>query len=139
LSDITTIENHDTNSNRKENTLIIVNSNCEVDSKPTRLHNYNNENYSDSNIAYNSDSDNDSNATYDDDDNNNSNLSLRNNVNENCDTNDKCIAKSKETRSFLYRHFTIYIVSSFILEKSNTIFTKITLLHTKDEDNHSRM
>ncbi len=46
---------------------------------------------------------------------------------------------STETRSFLYQHFTIYIVLSSILEKFNMIFMKITLLHTKDEDNHSCM
>jgi hypothetical protein len=139
LSDTTTIEDHDTNSNREENTLMIVDSDCGVDSKLIRLHDHDDEDYSDSNIAYDSDSDNDSNTTYDDDDDSDSDLSLRNNVDENCDTDDECTAEFEETRSFLYRHFTIYIVFSSIPEKFNMIFTKITLLHTKDEDNHSRM
>ncbi len=139
LSDTTTIEDHDMNSNHEENTLMIVDSDCEVDSKLIRLHDHDDEDYSDSNIAYDSDSDNDSNTTYDDNDDSDSDLSLRNNVDENCDTDDECTAEFKETQLFLYRHFTIYIIFSSIFEKFNMIFTKITLLHTKDEDNHSRM
>ena len=139
LSNTTTIEDHHMNSNREENTLMIVDSDCEVDSKLIRHHDHDDEDYSDSNIAYDSDSDNDSNTTYDDDDDSGSDLSLRNNVDEDCDTDDECTAEFEETRSFLYRHFTIYIVLSFIFEKFNMIFTKITLLHTKDKDNHSCM
>ncbi len=139
LSDTTTIGDHDTNSNREENIVMIVDFDCEVDSKFTRLHDHDDEGYSDSNTTYDSDSDNDSNMAYDDDDDSDSNLSLRNNVDENCDIDDECTARFEETWSFLYRHFTIYIVPNFTLEKSNTIFTKITLLHTKDEDNHPRM
>jgi len=135
LSDTTTIGDYDINSNCKKNTLIIVDSDCEVDSKPTRLYNYNNKDYSDSNTTYNSNSDNDSNTTYNNSDNSGSNLSLRKNVDKNCNIDNKCTAESEETRSFLYRHFTIYIVLSSTLGKSNTIFTKITLLYTKDEDN----
>ncbi len=56
LSDTTTIEDHDMNSNRKEDTLMIVNFDCEVDSKPTRLHDHDDEGYSDSNTTYDSDS-----------------------------------------------------------------------------------
>ena len=139
LSNTTMIEDHHMNSNHEENTLMIVDSDCEVDSKLIRHHDHDDEDYSDSNITYDSDSDNDFNTTYDDDDDSDNDLSLRNNVDENCDTNDECTAEFKETRLFLYRHFTIYIVLSFIFEKFNMIFTKITLLHTKDEDNHSCM
>ncbi len=76
---------------------MIVNSDCEVDSKLIRLHDHDDEDYSDSNIAYDSDSDNDSNTTYDDDDDSDSDLSLRNNVDENCDTDDECTAEFEET------------------------------------------
>jgi len=139
LSDSKTIEDHDTNSNREDDTLMIVDSDCGVDSKPTRVYDHDDEGYSDSNTTYDSDSDNDSNTAYDGDDDSDSDLSLRNNIDENCDTDDECTAEFEETRSFLYRHFTIYIVFSSIFGKSNMIFTKITLLHTKDEDNNSRM
>jgi len=139
LSDSKTIEDHDTNSNREDDTLMIVDSDCGVDSKPIRVYDHDDEDYSDSNTAYDSDSDNDSNTAYDGDDDSDSDLSLRNNIDEDCDTDDECTAESEETRSFLYRHFTIYIVLSSIFGKPNTIFTKITLLHTKGEDNNSRM
>ncbi len=139
LSDTTMIEDHDTNSNHEENTLMIVDSDCEVDSKLIRLHDHDVEDYSNSNITYDSNSDNDFNTTYDNNDDSNNDLSLHNNVDENCNTDDECIAEFKEIQSFLYQHFTIYIVFSFIFEKFNMIFTKITLLHTKDEDNHSCM
>ncbi len=127
------------NSNREENTLMIINSDCEINNKLIKLYDHDDKDYNDFNTIYNNDSDNDFNTTYDDDDNSDSDLSLRNNVNENYNTNDECTAEFEETRSFLYRHFTIYIIFSFIFEKFNTIFTKITLLYIKDEDNHSRM
>ena len=97
LSDTTTIEDHDMNSNREENTLMIVDSDCEVDSKLIRLHDHDDEYYSDSNIDYDSDSNNDSNTTYDDDDDSDNDLSLRNNVDENCNTDDECTAEFEET------------------------------------------
>ena len=118
---------------------MIVNSNCEVDNKFIKLYDHDNKNYKESNIAYNSNSDNDFNTTYNNDDNSDSDLSLNNNIAENCDIDNKCTAEFEETRSFLYQHFTIYIVLSFIFEKLNTIFTKITLLYIKDKDNHLRM
>jgi len=139
LSDTTTIGDHDTNSNREDDTWMVVDSDCGVDSKPTRLHDHDGEGYSESNTAYDSDSDNDSNTAYDGDGDSDSDLSLGNNIAEDCDTDDECTAGSEETRSFLYRHFTIYIVPSSTPGKPNTIFTKITLLHTKGEDNHPRM
>lgn len=95
----------------------------------------NNGGYSDSNTAYDSESDNNSNITYDDD--SDSDLSLLNNIDDDCDTDDECTAESKETRSFLYQHITIYIVPSSTPKTLNTIFAKITLLHTKDKDNNS--
>ena len=139
LSDTTTIEDHDMNSNRKEDTLMIVNFDCEVDSKPTRLHDHDDEDYSDSDTAYDSDNNNDSNTAYDDDSDSDDDLSLRNNIVEDCGTDDECTAGSEETRSFLYRHFTIYVVLNSTPGKPNTVFTKITLLHTKGEDNNPRM
>ncbi len=102
LSDTITIKDHDTNSNRKENTLMIIDSDCEVNSKLIKLHDHDDKGYSDFNIAYDNDSDNDFNTAYDGDDDSDSNLSLRNNIAENCDTDDECTVKFEETRSFLY-------------------------------------
>jgi len=116
-----------------------IDSDYGVNSKPTRLYNHDGKGYSDSNTAYNSDSDNDSNAAYDGDGDSGSDLSLRNNINEDYDIDNECTAGSEETRSFLYRYFTIYIVLSSTPGKSNTIFTKIILLYTKGEDNYPRI
>ena len=102
LNDIITIKDHDTNSNREKNTLIIINFNCEVSNKLIRFHDHDDKDYNDFNIIYNNDNDNDFNTIYDDDDDSDSNLSLRNNINENCDTDDEYIIKFKKTRSFLY-------------------------------------
>lgn len=55
------------------------------------------------------------------------------------DTDDDCDAGPEETRSFLYRHFTIIIVANGTLGKPNLVFMKATLLHTKGEDNNPRM
>ena len=46
---------------------------------------------------------------------------------------------AQETRSFLYRHFTIIIVANKAPGKPNLVFIKATLLHTKGEDNNPRM
>jgi len=54
-------------------------------------------------------------------------------------TDDDCNAGPEETRSFLYRHFTISIVANRTPGKPNLVFMKATLLHTKGEDNNPRM
>lgn len=59
--------------------------------------------------------------------------------NNDCDTDDDCDAGSEKTRAFLYRHFTIIIASNETPGKPNMIFMKVTLLHTKDEDNNPQM
>ena len=81
---------------------MIVDSDCEVNNKLIKVHNHDDEDYNESNIAYNSDSNNDFNTAYDDNNNNDSDLSLSNNIVEDCDTDNKCIAEFEETRSFLY-------------------------------------
>ena len=67
LSDTTMIRDHDTNCNREDDTLMMVDSGCGFDSKPTMLYDHDGEGYSDSNTAYDSDSNNDSNTAYDGD------------------------------------------------------------------------
>ncbi len=52
LSDTTTIEDHDMNSNHEDDIWMIVDSDCEVDSKLIRLHDHDDENYSKFNIVY---------------------------------------------------------------------------------------
>ncbi len=125
------------NSNCEDDILMIVDSDCGIDSKPNTVHDNDSGGYSDSNTAYDSESDNNSNTTYDGD--SDSDLSLLYNIDDDCDTDDECTAGSEETRSFLYRHITIYIVPSSTPKTPNTIFTKITLLHTKGEDNNPRV
>jgi len=61
------------------------------------------------------------------------------NCDKDCDTDDDCDAGPEETRSFLYRHFTISIVANPTPGKPNLVFMKATLLHTKGEDNNPRM
>jgi hypothetical protein len=56
-----------------------------------------------------------------------------------CDTDDDYDAGPEETRSFLYRHFTISIVANRTPGKPNLVFMKATLLHTKGEDKNPRM
>ena len=49
---------------------------------------------------------------------------------EDSDTDDDCNAGSEETRSFLCRHFIIFIVANPISGKLSLVFLKATLLHT---------
>ena len=125
--------------NREDDTLMVVDSDCGIDGKPNTVHDHSGGGHSDSNTAYESESDNDSNTADEGDGDGDSDLNLRYNIDDDCDTDDECTAGSEETRSFLYRHFTIYIVPSSTPGKPNTIFTKITLLHTKGEDNNPRV
>lgn len=82
-------------------------------------------NDSDSDNDNDSDSDSESSSVYADD--------------RDSDTDDDCDAGLEETRSFLYRHFTIIIVANGTPGKPNLVFMKATLLHTKGEDNNPRM
>ncbi len=72
------------------------------------------------------------------DDDSDSDLDSSCDYSEDCETDDDCHAGLEETRSFLYRHFTISIVANPIAEKPNLVFMKATLLHTKGEDNNPR-
>ena len=139
LNDIKITEDRGINSNRVDDNLMIVDSDCEINSMLKTIHDRDDEGYSDSNIPCESESDNDSNIAYDRDSDSDSDLSLFYNINDDCDTDNECTAEFEETRSFLYRHFTIYVVPSLTPENPNTIFIKITLLHTKGEDNNPRV
>ena len=122
------------NSKLRDQNSMVFDFDCESN-KPRRIHNNNDNSCSDAKIAYNSQGDCDSDVNGDSDSDSNSLYDL----DGNSDTDDECTAGSEETRSFLYRHFTIYIVPNPDPRKPNIIFTKITLIHTKGEDNNPRM
>jgi len=71
-------------------------------------------------------------------DNSDSDFDSLDNYSEDGEANDDCNAGLEETRSFLYRHFTISIVANQTTKKPNLVFMKTTLLHTKGEDNNPR-
>lgn len=96
LNDVTRIKNHE------NNTLIIIDSDCKINNKLNMIHDHNSENYSNFNIINDSKSNNDFNIACDNDSNRDNNMSLRYNINNNCNTDDECIAEFKETQSFLY-------------------------------------
>ena len=54
------------------------------------------------------------------------------------DTDDDCDGGPEETRTFLYRHFTITIVANETPRKLDLVFMKATVLQTKGEDNNPR-
>ncbi len=54
------------------------------------------------------------------------------------DTDDGFDAGLEETRSLLWRHITFIIVPNPISEEPNILFAKVTLIHTKGEDNRPR-
>ncbi len=83
--------------------------------------------------------DGDFNTTSDSDSDSDSDSGSLYNCDEDSDTDDDCDAGPEETRSFLYRHFTISIVANQTPGKPNLVFMKATLLHTKGEDNNPRM
>ena len=97
----------------------------------------NDDSSSDDKTVCDSEEDDNSNTPYDDDSDSDSNSLYE--IGGYSDTDDECTARFEETRSFFYRHFTIYIVFNPDLEKPNTIFTKITLIHIKAEDNNPRL
>ena len=99
---------------RSCNTVMVIDSGCEVDSDPGRISD---------NVDNNSDSE--FSSTYADD--------------RGSDTDNNCDAELEETRTFLYRHFTITIVANKTPGKPNLVFIKATLLHTKGENNNPRM
>ena len=98
---------------------------CEVDDNTSMTNHGNSDSDNDSNYKSVGEYDGDSSLSYADD--------------EDCDTDDDCDARSEETQSFLYRHFTISIVANGTPGKPNLVFMKATLLHTKGEDNNPRM
>ena len=105
--------------------------------KPRKVHNYENDSSSDAKTVYDGERESDSDTAYDDD--SDSDSSSLYDLDDDSDTDDECTMGSEETRSFLYRHFTIYIIPNSDPSKPNTIFTKIILIHTKGEDNNPRM
>ena len=104
---------------RNDNTTTAVDSGCHVDGDTSSVSD------SDSNYWSGSDHNSDSNSIYTND--------------EDLDTDNEYDAGPEETRSFLYRHFTISRVANETPGKPNLVFMKATLLHTKGEDNHLRM
>ena len=54
-------------------------------------------------------------------------------------TDDGYDAGSEETRSILYRHIRVIVVRNPTAGKPNIVLMKVTLLHTKGEDNKPRM
>lgn len=108
---------------RDDNTPVRVDSGCDLDSDTST----GSDESSDSDSIYDSESDHDSDSS-----------SIHADE-EDLDTDDDCDTGPEETRSFLYRHFTISIVASETPGKPNLVFMKATLLHTKGEDNHPRV
>ncbi len=137
---------NDVKRSHEGDTVMAVDSGCEVDE--------------DSHLAFDSDgsSDNDSSSVFDCDEDcdtdgssvsdcdgdcdtdgsSNGDSSSIYDCDEDCDTDDDCNTGPEETRSFLYRHYTISIIANPTPGKPNLVFMKATLLHTKGEDNHPR-
>ncbi len=105
--------------------IMAIDSGCEVDSDPSRIGDDDSDNDSESDSDSDINSDSESGTIYADD--------------RDSDTDDDCNAGPEETRSFLYRHFTIIIVANQNPGKPNLVFMKATLFHTKGEDNNPRM
>jgi len=93
---------------------------------------------SDSSTAYDGDSNSNPSTACENDSDSDSSLVYPTNNNDG-DTDDDCGAGPEETRAFLYRHFTIIIVPNETPGKPNMVFMKVTLRHTKGEDNNPRM
>lgn len=124
---------HHTKTERDRDVVMAVDSGCEVDIDPSRICG------DDSDSDRDSASDNDSDNDPDSDSDSTSEFSSVYADDRDSDTDDDCDAGSEETRSFLYRHFTIIIVANGTPGKPNLVFMKATLLHTKGEDNNPRM
>ena len=128
LNDSKVLRDNSTNNKLKDDILMTFNPDC--DSNKLRMtRNSNNDSSSDDDkTACGDEEDGNLNTPYDDDSDSDSNSLYE--VGSNSDTDDECTAGFEETRSFLYRHFTIYIVPNPDPEKPNTIFTKITLIQS---------
>lgn len=91
----------------------------------------------DGDFVINGDSDMDS------DDNMDSGIDGKSNIDVDYDsdsgTDDDCEAGTDKTKSILYRHISIIVVRNPIPEKANIVLAKITLLHTKGEDNRPQV
>ena len=118
---------HDTETERTRDVVMAMDSGCEADSDPTKI------------CGIDSDSDSDSDSDNDNDNDSDSESSSVYADDRDSDTDDDCDAGPEETRSFLYRHFTIIIVANGTPGKPNLVFMKATLLQTKGEDNNPRM
>lgn len=121
--DVTSDDGHYRKKRYKGDTLMAMDSGCDVNSNTSTI----SDKIGNNNSKYNSESDQDSDYS----------LVFTNNKNLNID-NDYNIGP-EETWSFLYRYFTISIVINEILRKPNLVFIKATLLYTKGEDNYPRI
>lgn len=110
--------------------------------------------YIDSDIIIDSDSDSNDSDMNDDpdinrdsdmncDDNIDSEIDQKSNIDVNydsdSDTDDNYEAGTDKTKSILYRHISIIVAWNPILNQVNIVFVKITLLHTKEEDNQPQV
>ena len=136
LNDSKVFRENSANSKFKDDNWMVFNPDCDIN-KLRMIHDSKDDSSSDDMTACGSEEDGNSDTPYDDDSDSDSNSLYE--VGGNSDTDDECTAGFEETRSFLYRHFTIYIVPNPDPEKPNTIFTKITPIHTKGEDNNPRL
>ncbi len=82
-------------------------------------------------------------SNMDSDDNMNSEIDEKSNIDldydSDSDTDDDCEAGTDKTKSILYRHISIIVARNPISEKANIVLAKITLLHTKEEDNRPQV
>lgn len=130
------LKDNNTNNKFKNDILMIFNLDCDNNKFKMIRNNKNDNNNKDKTVC--DDEKNDNSNIFYDDDNDNDSISFYE-IDDNNDTNDECIAKFEKTRLFFYRHFIIYIILNFDFEKSNTIFTKITLIQIKKENNNFRL
>ncbi len=61
-----------------------------------------------------------------------------NDINSNSDTDDKVNTDLNNTGFLLWRHIAFIIAPHQVLEKLNILFVKVTIVHTKKEDNNSQ-
>ena len=115
--------------NHKNETVMFVDFDCDVDNDDfSTINDENNDRSND-----NSDCDNDDYIDNDSDSDFNS-IAV---FDENLNIDDDCNVESEETRTFLYQHFIIIIVVNETSERFNLVFMKIILLHIKEKNNNS--
>lgn len=112
---------------------MLVDSDCDVD----------NNDYSsttnDESSSRSNDDDNDSDSDSHNDNDSDNGFDSIDIYDKGLNTDDDCDARSKETRTFLYRHFIIIIVVNETSRRPSFVFMKVTLLHIKEENNNPRV